>query len=60
MIDIDATYSQWFARLGATAVLVRPDYYVYGTASTLEELEAMLSGVREQLGVPVSAASAAR
>ncbi|WP_179251184.1 bifunctional 3-(3-hydroxy-phenyl)propionate/3-hydroxycinnamic acid hydroxylase MhpA [Enemella evansiae] len=60
VIDIDATYSQWFARLGATAVLVRPDYYVYGTASTLEELEAMLSGVREQLGVPVSAASAAR
>jgi len=30
--DVDGTYATWFANLGAHAVLVRPDFYVYGTA----------------------------
>ena len=32
-IDLDGTYAQWFDRLGADAVLVRPDFYIFGTAS---------------------------
>jgi 3-(3-hydroxy-phenyl)propionate hydroxylase/flavoprotein hydroxylase len=30
--DVDGTYSRWFAELGAVAVAVRPDLYVFGTA----------------------------
>ena len=31
-IDIDGTYGRWFDQLGADAVLVRPDFYVFGTS----------------------------
>ena len=30
-VDLDGTYENWFARLGAAAILVRPDFYVFGT-----------------------------
>ena len=32
-VDLDGTYASWFARLGAEAVLVRPDFYIFGTSS---------------------------
>ena len=41
-IDLDGTYETWFARLGAAAVLVRPDFYVFGTSS-LAEVGALLA-----------------
>ncbi|MEU9636346.1 bifunctional 3-(3-hydroxy-phenyl)propionate/3-hydroxycinnamic acid hydroxylase [Streptomyces tendae] len=31
--DVDGTYHAWLAELGCSAVVVRPDFYVYGTAS---------------------------
>ena len=37
----DGIVAAWFARHGAIAALVRPDHYVYGVASTLEEIEAL-------------------
>ncbi|GAA4811623.1 bifunctional 3-(3-hydroxy-phenyl)propionate/3-hydroxycinnamic acid hydroxylase [Streptomyces ziwulingensis] len=30
--DVDGTYTAWLDELGAHAVLVRPDFFVYGTA----------------------------
>ncbi|MFI0938493.1 bifunctional 3-(3-hydroxy-phenyl)propionate/3-hydroxycinnamic acid hydroxylase [Streptomyces sp. NPDC021020] len=30
--DVDGTYRRWFAELGCSAVAVRPDFYVFGTA----------------------------
>jgi 2-polyprenyl-6-methoxyphenol hydroxylase-like FAD-dependent oxidoreductase len=30
--DVDGTYHRWLAGHGAAAVVVRPDFYVYGTA----------------------------
>ncbi|MCP5328949.1 MAG: bifunctional 3-(3-hydroxy-phenyl)propionate/3-hydroxycinnamic acid hydroxylase [Steroidobacteraceae bacterium] len=30
--DLDGIYGAWFDRLGVEAVLVRPDFYVFGTA----------------------------
>ncbi|MFJ7625342.1 bifunctional 3-(3-hydroxy-phenyl)propionate/3-hydroxycinnamic acid hydroxylase [Streptomyces sp. NPDC097595] len=30
--DVDGTYRAWLAELGCSAVAVRPDFYVYGTA----------------------------
>ena len=35
-VDLDGTYPSWFDRLGANAVLVRPDFYIFGTASVAE------------------------
>lgn len=32
-VDLDGTYAAWFDRLGADAILVRPDYYIFGTAA---------------------------
>lgn len=40
-VDIDGTYASWFARLGADAVLVRPDLYVFGSSS-LDEAGALV------------------
>ncbi|QYN38018.1 bifunctional 3-(3-hydroxy-phenyl)propionate/3-hydroxycinnamic acid hydroxylase [Pseudonocardia sp. DSM 110487] len=31
--DVDGRYATWFAELGCDAVAVRPDFYVFGTAS---------------------------
>ncbi|MFF8513104.1 hypothetical protein ACF064_34085 [Streptomyces sp. NPDC015492] len=30
--DVDGTYRAWFAELGCSAVVIRPDFNVYGTA----------------------------
>lgn len=30
--DVDGTYRDWFTELGCSAVVVRPDFYVFGTA----------------------------
>ncbi|MFJ3086707.1 bifunctional 3-(3-hydroxy-phenyl)propionate/3-hydroxycinnamic acid hydroxylase [Streptomyces sp. NPDC086838] len=30
--DVDGTYRAWMAALGCSAIAVRPDFYVYGTA----------------------------
>ena len=35
-VDLDGTYANWFARLGADATLVRPDFYVFGTSSATD------------------------
>lgn len=34
--DTDGTYAAWFDELDAAAILVRPDFYNYGTSTTLE------------------------
>lgn len=39
--DIEGTYARWFADLNAEAVLVRPDFYVYGTARNASEVSAL-------------------
>jgi 3-(3-hydroxy-phenyl)propionate hydroxylase/flavoprotein hydroxylase len=33
--DVGQTYQRWFAERGWSAVIVRPDFYVYGAAGTL-------------------------
>ena len=50
-VDLDDSYAIWFDRLGADAVLVRPDFYVFGTApfagieALVASAEAMLARV---------------
>ena len=41
--DVDGTYGSWLAQLGASAVLVRPDFYLFGTAATAPELNDLVS-----------------
>lgn len=47
-VDLDATYTSWFTQLGADAVLVRPDFYVFGVA-TLERLPHLIDSLSNQL-----------
>ena len=32
--DPDGAYAAWFASTGAKAVLMRPDFYIYGSATS--------------------------
>jgi hypothetical protein len=47
--DAEDTYSAWFDRIGADAVLVRPDYYIFGT-STLAKVGALVAAGWAMLG----------
>lgn len=41
--DAAGVYQQWFDELNVKAVLIRPDFYVYGTAATAEDLQALVA-----------------
>ena len=47
-IDLDDSYAVWFDRLRADAVLVRPDFYVFGTSS-LADVEALVASAEATL-----------
>ena len=47
--DPDGTYGDWFDRIGTEAVLVRPDYYIFGTSS-LEDVGELVASGRSMLG----------
>ena len=53
--DIEGTYEQWFATLGCNFVIIRPDFYVFGTADDVVELRAMIDDLGRQLfaGTPI-------
>src|ERR1700728_4637881 len=40
--DVDGTYSRWFAEHSCPIAMMRPDWYVYGTASDVHELAELL------------------
>jgi hypothetical protein len=42
VVDVDGTYRRWFAELGATAVAVRPDLYVFAAGTDPAALAAEL------------------
>ncbi|WP_265443699.1 bifunctional 3-(3-hydroxy-phenyl)propionate/3-hydroxycinnamic acid hydroxylase [Flexivirga meconopsidis] len=56
VVDVDATYHAWFRDGGFRAIIVRPDFYSYGTACTSEELNHLLGRLGEQLGVRTAGA----
>jgi 2-polyprenyl-6-methoxyphenol hydroxylase-like FAD-dependent oxidoreductase len=39
--DVDGSYRAWFAELGARAVLVRPDFYVFGAGEPAALVDAL-------------------
>jgi hypothetical protein len=56
--DVDGSYRAWFAGLGARAVLVRPDFYVFG-AGEASELIAALAASEAWTQTPTAAPRAA-
>lgn len=41
-VDFDGTYERWFRRTSTCAILVRPDLYCYGSASTPADVAGVL------------------
>jgi hypothetical protein len=49
--DADGRLTAWLADNGAHAVLVRPDFYVFGCVTAAEELPELLEDLRAQLQI---------
>lgn len=39
--DVDGDYRRWFGRLGCRAVLVRPDFYLFGAGEAADLVQAL-------------------
>jgi 3-(3-hydroxy-phenyl)propionate hydroxylase/flavoprotein hydroxylase len=59
VLDVDGVYHAWFADLGCVAVLVRPDFYVYGTASDATAAAALSRQLLAAIGARLPAAYSA-
>jgi 2-polyprenyl-6-methoxyphenol hydroxylase-like FAD-dependent oxidoreductase len=51
--DVDGTYTRWLEHLGVTAVLARPDFYIFGAVGRNEEVDSLVTELGRQLQVPV-------
>lgn len=51
ILDVDGVYHAWLDALESTAVIVRPDFYVYGGARTANELNELVSRLRRALAL---------
>ena len=51
VIDVDGRYQQWLDAVGYEAVVIRPDYYVFGGAASAAEVPALLDELFGQLGL---------
>ncbi|MNP77629.1 3-(3-hydroxyphenyl)propionate hydroxylase [compost metagenome] len=49
--DLSGKYHRYFADAGLQAVLVRPDFYLYGAVSDLGELPQLLDALARDLGI---------
>ena len=47
--DISGRYKEWLHHANVKAVLVRPDYYIYGTAKTADEIEQLVKGALDHV-----------
>ena len=52
--DLDGRLTDWLGRHGAHAVLVRPDFYVFGSAASPAELPSLFDDLRERLALTPS------
>jgi len=46
--DVDGTYGRWFAEHGAVAALERPDFAIFGTATTNRDVTGLLDRLRSR------------
>jgi 2-polyprenyl-6-methoxyphenol hydroxylase-like FAD-dependent oxidoreductase len=54
-VDVDGEYAAYQHEHGIEATIARPDFYVFGTVPTLDELPALVDELFGQLGVPATA-----
>jgi len=47
----DAVLGRWFAEHDVTWALQRPDFHLYGTATSAEEASVLLAALRHRLSV---------
>jgi hypothetical protein len=52
VVDVDGTHLAWLASLGAVAAAVRPDLYVFGTATDPDTTDALARELVAALGAP--------
>lgn len=53
--DSGGLYARWFEANGAIAAVIRPDSYIYGTATTAEALDQLIATLTDTLGSPAAA-----
>ncbi len=56
--DLDGRLTAWLSEHGTYAVLVRPDFYVFGSACSAEQLSLLLEDLRSQLHLTSTPATA--
>jgi flavoprotein hydroxylase len=49
VIDVDGRYAQYFAEHGIHAIIIRPDFYVFGVVEQLERLPELVDELLLQL-----------
>ncbi len=57
VVDTDDVYRPYLARCAATALLVRPDYHVFGAASGPDGVRELIDDLRDQLYAPLTTAA---
>lgn len=58
VVDVDGKYKRYFNETGLEAVLVRPDYYLFGATADLAELPFLVDDLMTQLGQFIHTATA--
>jgi hypothetical protein len=56
--DLDGRLTAWLDEHDAAALIVRPDFYVYGAVGSVDELPSLVAGLRRQLTTPQEVANA--
>jgi len=47
--DVEGTYRRWFAGAGCTAFVARPDFYLYGTGRSADEMATILDDLEADI-----------
>ena len=55
-VDIDGDYARWMKSLDCSAMLIRPDSYIFGAAADGRGLERLFASLRDQLHLVVEPA----
>ena len=50
--DPQGHYADWLARHEVVAVLQRPDFSIFGTTASVDDVDALLSNLRDVLAGP--------
>ncbi|WP_053363401.1 bifunctional 3-(3-hydroxy-phenyl)propionate/3-hydroxycinnamic acid hydroxylase [Bacillus sp. FJAT-27251] len=56
--DVEGKYQQYFKETGFAAVVVRPDFYLYGGCASLADLPVVVEDLVEQMGTYLNTATA--